>query len=128
MESNMKKIILWLCKVFKVNLVEPIKQETYVNYVHEKVPFTQIEITSNLNPLDFQTLNQPEYREYIILEHKKHMIQRISQKLVEEDILKWDEYEDIFTPTYKIRCSFYAAKKPEQYESIPPTRRKMAAL
>lgn len=109
----MKKIILWLCKVFKVNLVEPIKQETYVNYVHEKIPYILIQTTSNLKNLDFQTMNQPEYREYIILEHKKQMAHEITQKLIEEDILVWDKYDDVFSHTYKIRCSLYAAKKPE---------------
>lgn len=106
----MKKIILWLCKVFKVDLVEPIKQETYVNYVHEKVPYTQITTSANIN------LSQsfpPNDIPLIIEDYKVSMVREITKKLVEEDILKWDEYEDVFTHTYKIRCSFYAAKKPE---------------
>jgi len=105
----MKKVILWLCKVFKVDLVEPIKQETYVNYVHEKVPYTKISTQSRINKLNWEK----EFIPLMVQDHKKQMIQRISQKLVEEDILVWEEYEDVFTQTYNIRCSFYAAKKPE---------------
>jgi len=39
---------------------------------------------------------------------------KLAQHLVEEDILTWDEYDDVFTQTHNIQCSFFAAKKPTQ--------------
>jgi len=104
----MKKVILWLCKVFKVDLVEPIKQDTYVNFVHEKVPYTQITTQSKINKLNWEK----EFIPLMVQDFKKQMVHDITQKLIKEDILTWEEYEDVFTQTYNIRCSFYAAKKP----------------
>lgn len=109
----MKKFILWLCKISKVDLVEPIKQETHVNYIHEKLPYTQITTQSTIHSRDFQTMKMDEYREYIIQDYKKEMILKITRKLIEEDILVWEEFTDYMTLDYKIRCSFYAAKKPQ---------------
>ena len=105
-----KKFMLWLCKILKVNLVEPIKQEMHVSYVHEKVPYTHVFHRSQINKFGVR----PEDEPFLITEHKKSIVQKIAQQLVEEDILTWDEYDDVFTQTYKIQCSFFAAKKPKQ--------------
>jgi len=105
-----KKFMLWLCKILKVNLVEPIKQEMHVSYVHEKVPYTQIFHRAQINKFGIR----PEDELSLITEHKKSIVQKIAQHLVEEDILTWDEYDDVFTQTHNIQCSFFAAKKPTQ--------------
>lgn len=100
-----KKFILWLCKVFKVELVEPIKQINRVEYIHEKHPYTLIQDVVRLNRFSFPTGTQDHF---ITLE-KRDMLYRCMQQLEEKNIISFEHWEDPLEGDINIRCSFYAA-------------------
>jgi hypothetical protein len=103
-----KKFILWLCKVFKVELVEPMQATHQVYFVHEQVPYTLIQdnVQLQLNPfsgMEEEVLNQT----------KRDMLLRCITYMEKEGLITWDQYEEPMNRTTNLRCSFFAA--PQKY-------------
>lgn len=101
-----KKFILWLCKVFKVELVEPMQVTHHAYFVHEQVPYTLIQdnVQLQLNPfsgMEEEVLNQT----------KRDMLFRCITHMEKEGLITWDQYEEPMNRTTNLRCSFYAASR-----------------
>ena len=101
-----KKFILWLCKVFKVELVKPINQINQYHYIHETVPYSLIKDTAKLNVNDIPIQDL----ERVVNQTKVEMVMRCFQMLEKENLLRFDQFEDPMTREINIRCSFYAAQ------------------
>jgi len=100
-----KKFILWLCKVFKVELVEPVNQINRVEYVHEKHPYILIQDVVRLNRYSFPNGTQEQFLTF----EKRDMLYRCMQQLEKENIIVFEQWEDHLEGDINIRCSFYAA-------------------
>jgi hypothetical protein len=100
-----KKFILWLCKVFKVELVEPMESIHKVHFIHERVPYTLIQdrVQLQLYPL-FGGIE-----ENIINQTKRDMLFRCITHMEKEGLITWDQFEDPMTRNTNIRCSFFVS-------------------
>ena len=101
-----KKFILWLCKKFRVGLVEQIYQINQYHYIHEKVPYTLISDTAKL---PVYSIPQQDLGK-VVNQVKVEMVMRCAQMLEKENLLQFDQFEDPMTREINIRCSFYAAQ------------------
>jgi hypothetical protein len=101
-----KKFILWLCKVSKVDLVEPIQAIHQVNFIHERVPYTLIQDNTQLQLHSFHGME-----EEILTQTKRDMLFRCITHMEKEGLITWDQYEEPMNRTTNIRCSFYAASR-----------------
>jgi hypothetical protein len=101
-----KKFILWLCKVLKVKLVEPMQATHQVYFVHEQVPYTLIQdnIQLQLNPFSGM-------EEEVLSQTKRDMLLRCITHMEKEGLITWDQYEEPMNRTTNLRCSFYAASR-----------------
>jgi hypothetical protein len=100
----MKNFILFLCKTFKVRLVEPHEQILKQLLVHEKVPYTLVQSTVKLDKYSLPN----ERIEEFINQAKKDMAHKCLKELVESNLLTFTQFED-YMGTINLRCSFYAA-------------------
>lgn len=100
-----KKFILWLCKLLKVDLVDPFNQINQVHLVHELVPYSLIQDVVRINKYALP----PNQLTEIIDQAEREMVLRCVEKL-EPDILRWDRFEDPMNGIVNIKCSFYAAR------------------
>ena len=101
-----KKFILWLCKVFKVELVEPMQVKHQLYFVHEQVPYTLVQdnVQLQLNPfsgMEEEVLNQT----------KRDMLHRCIVNMEKEGLITWSQWDDYMDRTTNLRCSFFAAPK-----------------
>jgi hypothetical protein len=101
----MKNFILFLCKTFKVRLVEPNEQILHQLWVHEKVPYTLVQSTAKLNKYD---IPQGEL-ENAIQVAKKHIAYKCIEELETSDILTFTQFEEPMSGDINIKCFFYAA-------------------
>jgi len=101
-----KKFILWLCKVFKVELVEPIQAIHQVNFVHERVPYTLIQDNTQLQLHSFQGME-----EEILTQTKRDMLFRCITHMEKEGLITWSQWENHMDRITNLRCSFFAAPK-----------------
>lgn len=103
-----KKFILWLCKVFKVELVEPMQATHQVYFVHEQVPYTLVQdnVQLQLNPfsgMEEEVLNQT----------KRDMLLRCITHMEKEGLITWSQWDNHMDRVTNLRCSFFAA--PQKY-------------
>ena len=98
-----KKFILWLCKVFKVELVEPMQVTNQVQFIHERVSYTLVQDKAQIN--SHPELHNPE----MINATKRDMLFRCVIHMEKEGLITWDQFEDPMTRNINIRCSFFAA-------------------
>lgn len=103
-----KKFILWLCKVFKVELVEPMQATHQVYFVHEQVPYTLVQdnVQLQLNPfsgMEEEVLNQT----------KHDMLLRCMANMEKEGLITWSQWDNHMDRVTNLRCSFFAA--PQKY-------------
>lgn len=99
-----KKFILWLCKVFKVELVEPMQVTNQVQFIHERVSYTLVQDKAQIQYTQFQGI-----KEEIISQTKRDMLFRCITNMEKEGLITWDQFEDPMTRNINIRCSFFAA-------------------
>lgn len=103
-----KKFILWLCKVSKVELVEPMQATHQVYFVHEQVPYTLIQDNVQLQLNPFQGME-----EEVLNQTKRDMLYRCIAYMEKEGLITWKQFEEPMTRTTNLRCSFFAA--PQKY-------------
>ena len=103
-----KKFILWLCKVFQVELVEPMQATHQVYFVHEQVPYTLIQdnVQLQLNPFSGM-------EEEVLTQTKRDMLLRCINHMEKEGLITWSQWENHMDRTTNLRCSFFAA--PQKY-------------
>jgi len=99
-----KKFILWLCKVFQVELVEPMQATHQVYFVHERVPYTLIQDNTQIQLPPF-----PGMEEEVITQTKRDMLSRCITNMEKEGLITWDQFEEPMTRTTNIRCSFFVS-------------------
>jgi hypothetical protein len=102
-----KKFILWLCKVFQVELVEPMQATHQVYFVHEQVPYTLIQDNTQI-PM---SLHPELYNSEMINATKRDMLLRCITNMEKEGLITWDQFEEPMTRITNLRCSFYAASR-----------------
>jgi hypothetical protein len=95
-----KKFILWLCKILKVNLVEPIDQILKVNYIHEKLPYIHIKDELKISEYDHK-YNEINYDLKLI------MHQRLLAKM--EPLIEWEQFIDPMTRELNVRARLFVA-------------------
>ncbi len=100
-----KTFILWLCKVFKVELVEPMQVINQVKMVHEKVPYTLIQDKAELHFNPFSGTDNSE----MINVTKRDMLYRCIESMQKEDVITWKQWINPIDGTTNIVCCFYAA-------------------
>jgi hypothetical protein len=105
----MKRFILFLCKTFNVQLVEPNQQILHTNYVHEKVPYTLVQKTTQVSKYDIPR----EQLEDAIYRIKRDMVHNCMAELETSNILTFTQFED-YMGTITVRCSFFAAPIKQQ--------------
>jgi translation elongation factor P/translation initiation factor 5A len=107
-----KKLILWLCKTWKVDLVEPINQETRISYTYKMKNPILIEDVAT-----FSRHSVPSHMfDDCMAQIKTEMTLRMIKHLVDRDIITFDMVEQpTINGDIKFRCSFYAAKSHEQF-------------
>ena len=95
-----KKFILWLCRILKVDLVDPINQVTNIKYVHEKLPYTQIidQIKVSENDLRYHGAHY---------DLKLRMQQRLLTKI--EPLIEWEQFTDPMTRELNVRARLFVA-------------------
>ena len=102
-----KKFVLWLCKVLRVDLVEPVDQVTQINLWHEIIPYTKIQ-----HQVSFSKQYLPQdLQENIVTESKRTAMLKCLEQMQKENIIT---FEEIVQPlgigsSNIIRCTFYAA-------------------
>ena len=103
-----KKFILWLCKVFQVELVEPMQATHQVYFIHEQVPYTLIQdnVQLQLNPFSGM-------EEEVLTQTKRDMLLRCINHMEKEGLITWSQWENHMDRTTSLRCSFFAA--PQKY-------------
>lgn len=101
----MKKFILFLCRVFKVHLVEPHQTILHQKWVHEKVPYQLIQSTIKLSKYDIPNGEL----EKAIQVAKKHIAYKCIEELETSDILTFTQFEEPMSGDINIKCFFYAA-------------------
>jgi hypothetical protein len=95
-----KKFILWLCKILKVDLVEPIDQILTVNYIHEKLPYTLIQ--------DQLKISERDFKQYAPTQDLKLRIhQRLLAKI--EPLIEWECFTDPLTQEINVRTQIFVA-------------------
>ena len=101
-----KKFILWLCKVFKVELVEPMLATHQVYFIHEQVPYTLIQdnVQLPLSPLS-------GIEEEVITQTKRDMLLRCISHMEKQGLITWSQWENHMDRITNLRCSFFAAPK-----------------
>jgi hypothetical protein len=108
-----KKFILWLCKVFQVELVEPMQATHHAYFVHEQVPYTLIQDNTQFQLSPFSGIDEEE----VINQTKRDMLYRCIANMEKEGLITWSQWEgpmtSLMTRTTNIRCSFFAA--PQKY-------------
>ena len=106
-----KKFILWLCKVFQVELVEPMQVTHQVYFVHEQVPYTLIQDNAQLPLSPFNGIDEEE----VITQTKRDMLLRCISYMEKEGLITWSQWEEpmtsLMTRNTNLRCSFYAASR-----------------
>ena len=105
----MKNFILFLCKTFKVRLVEPNEQILHQLWVHEKVPYTLVQSTAKLNKYSIPK----EQLEDAIYITKRDLVHKCIEELETSNILTFTQFEEPMSGDINIKCFFYAA--PHKY-------------
>lgn len=101
-----KKFILWLCKVFKVELVEPMQATHQLYFVHEHVPYTLVQDNVQL-PLSLFSGIEEE----AINQTKRDMLYRCIANMEKEGLITWKQWENYMDRTTNLHCSFFAAPR-----------------
>ena len=104
-----KKFILWLCKVSKVELVEPMQVTHHAYFVHEQVPYTLIQDNTQI-PM---SLHPELYNSEMINATKRDMLFRCITHMEKEGLITWSQWENHMDRVTNLRCSFFAA--PQKY-------------
>lgn len=102
-----KKFILWLCKVFKVELVEPMHAIHQVYFVHEQVPYALIQDNTQLQLNPFSGMEEEE----VLNQTKRDMLFRCITNMEKEGLITWKQWEEPMNRTTNIHCSFFAASR-----------------
>jgi hypothetical protein len=105
----MKKFILFLCRVFKVHLVEPHQTILHQEWIHEKVPYQLIQSTAKLSKYSILK----EQLEDVIYVTKRDLVHKCIEELETSNILTFTQFEEPMSGDINIKCFFYAA--PHKY-------------